>query len=176
MADKATKVAVGMSTAAAITAALAYANTKTAQASGNGLSPELVNLLAVIAASSNSIDDSIIDIINEITKLAINVQGWPPNVNSITALRVGVGVAGTQMPYIAVPDGMTLFIKAWGLNPGWLQVGSSLSACVSINQSFPLIPNETVWYAVQNAENIWIAGTVAGCFACLTVERRKGGG
>ena len=175
MTSQASKVAAGMSTAAAIAAALAWINSRKVQAAGD-IPEELVALIAAIAASADSTDTSTIQILQEITKLAINVQGWPSSTDSITALRVAVLPTGTRMPQIVVPSGMALFIKAWGLNPGWLQVGASLSECVNINQSFPLLPNETVWYFVGNAEDIYIAGTVAGCFACLTVEQRRRGG
>ena len=102
-------------------------------------------------------------------------MGWPTNADSISALRVAIPVAGVRLPYIAIPSGMSLVIKAWALNPGWLQVGASIAASTNVNQSFPMLPNEIVGYQIQNANQIWVAGTVPGCFACLTVELRKGG-
>jgi len=171
------KVAAGMSTAAAIAAALAWINSKKVGAAPEFTLPEeFVQLVAAIAASTDTIDATTQRIIEELATLAISVQGWPGNTDSLTALRVAVAVTGTRLPSIAIPSGMSMVIKAWALNPGWLQVGASIAECTNVNQSFPLLPTEVVIYQVQNADQIYIAGTAVGCFACLTVEQRRGGG
>lgn len=181
-ADGMITVAAGMSTAAAIAAGLALlAAMKRAEAAPPGEVPEipqeLVQLIIAIAASADAVDDNTRAIIAAIKALSFEgALGWPPNVNSGTALRIAIATTGTRMPYIAVPSGMALVIKAWPLNPGWLQVGFSLAECTNVNQSYPLLPNESVGYFIQNADEVYIAATVAGCFACLTVEQRKGGG
>ena len=174
----AAKMAAGMSTVAAIAAALAWINIRKAAPPGGELTlpPEFVQLVAAIAATSDSIDANLLKVITELAKLAINVQGWPANTDSLTALRVAIAVTGTQLPSITIPSGMSLVIKAWALNPGWLQVGATLGECTNLNQSFPLLPSEVVAYQVENADEIYIAGNAAGCFACLTVEQRRGGG
>jgi hypothetical protein len=158
---------------------LAWINSRKVGAAPPGgqlvLPDEFVQLIIAIAASSNKIDDDIQQVIQELSTLAINVQGWPQNTESLTSLRVAILVTGTQLPSITIPSGMSLVIKAWALNPGWLQIGASLAECANVNQSFPLIPSEIVGYQVQNADQIYIAATAAGCFACLTVEQRKGG-
>jgi len=178
--DKASQVAIGVSAAAAIAAALAFAQKAKAATPEipEGvvqLPQELWNLIIAIANALDSVDTDLDTVITELSKLSISVQGWPPNTEGITSLRVAIATTGTILPYIAVPSGMALVIKAWALNPGWLQVGGSLAECSNINQSFSLLPNETAGYFVQNAEQVYIAATVAGCFACLTVEQRKGG-
>ena len=177
MEDRKAGVALAISIPAAIAAAAALA--KKAQAAPKGelvIPKEFWDLIIAIAASAGTIDDSIQKVIQELAKLTINVQGWPVNADSITALRVAVAVTGTRLPDIAVPSGMSLVIKAWTLNPGWLQVGASLAECSNVNQSFPLLPNEVVGYQVQNANQIYIAATAAGCFACITTEQRRRGG
>ena len=170
--DNSAKVAAGASTIAAIAAALAYLKIKKP---GEFVFPdEVVQLIVALAASSEEIRTTVLAILQALG--TGGGQGWPPNADAITSLRVAVAVTGTQLPFIAIPSGMTLAIKAWALNPGWLQVGATQSECTQVNQSFPLLPNEVVTYQVENAEKIYIAGTVAGCFACLTVEQRRLGG
>jgi len=186
--DKASKAAVVVSIGAAVTAAFALLQKRVKAAPLEpsqivGLDEATMNLLIAIAQASGNIDSNTLDALAKlqeiVDKIGVGVpggQGWPPNANSITSLRVVIAVGGTQLPYIAVPSGMSLVIKAWPLNPGWLQIGATLAECASINQSFPLLPSEVVGYQVENADQIFIAATVAGCFACLTVEQRKGGG
>jgi hypothetical protein len=172
--------ALGISITGAIAAALAYINSRKASAAPGGeviLPEEFMQLIIAIAASTDNVDSNINQIIQALNTLAINVQGWPANADSLAALRVDILMTGTQLPFIPIPGGMSLVIKAWALNAGWLQVGASRAECQNVNQSFPLLPSEIVAYQIQNADQIWIAANAAGCFACLTVEqRRKGGG
>ncbi len=175
--DRTAKVAVGVSAAAAIAAAVALSRKSGADGGATQLPQELWDLVIAMAGSLENVDTDLDEVISAIKALSLGGGlGWPLNTNSIAALRVVIPVTGIQLPYIAVPSGMSLVIKAWALNPGWLQVGASLAACVNINQSFPLLPNELVGYQVGNADEIWIAATVPGRFACLTAEFRKGGG
>ena len=169
--DNSAKVAAGASTIAAIAAALAYLKIKKP---GEFIIPdEVVQLIVALAASSEEIRTGVKTIIE---KLGAGGQGWPANTDAITSLRVAVAVTGTQLPFIAIPSGLTLVIKAWSLNPGWLQVGATLGECTNVNQSFPLLPNEVVTYQIENADKIYVGATAAGCFACLTVEQRRLGG
>jgi hypothetical protein len=170
------KVAAGASTFAAIAAALAYLNTKKVAAGEFIIPDEVVQLIVALAASSDEIRAELQTIIGKLGIGGGGGQGWPANTEAITSLRVAVAVTGTQLPFIVIPSGMTLAIKAWTLNPGWLQVGATQGECVNVNQSFPLLPNEVVTYQIENADQIYIAGTVPGCFACLTVEQRRLGG
>jgi hypothetical protein len=173
--DNSAKVAAGASTIAAIAAGLAYLNSKKVAAGEFVIPDEVVQLIVALAASSEEIRLGVQTLIE---KLGIGGggQGWPANTDAITSLRVAVDLTGTQLPFIAIPSGMTLAIKAWTLNPGWLQVGATRAECTNVNQSFPLLPNEVVTYQVENADKIYIGATAAGCFACLTVEQRRLGG
>lgn len=177
--DRAAKLAAGMSTGAAIAALWALLKTGKVQAAG-GIPDELMALIIAMAQNLENIDTDLDDVEAAIKDLALQGGlGWPANTNSITALRVAINpAAGMQLPAIIVPSGMTLVLKAWALNPAWVQVGATIGEAASINQSFPLLPNEIVGYQVQNADQIYVAtaGAVAGCFICLTVEYRKGGG
>jgi hypothetical protein len=165
------KAAAGFSAAAAIAAAIGLLRKQ----AGGVFPPEVIQLLVAIAGTSED-TKGIVQQILEALATGGGGQGWPSNTDSITAVRVAIAVAGTQMPYIAVPSGMALVIKAWALNPGFLQVGATQAECTQVNQSFPLLPNEVVTYQVENADKIWIGATAAGCFACLTVEQRRLGG
>ena len=176
--DRHAKGAAVMSTAAAIAAVLALLKSRKVGAEPGEftLPDEFLQLIAAIAASSDTIDTNVQKIIEELCTLAIAVQGWPANTDSLTALRVAVAVTGTRLPSITIPSGLAMVLKAWALNPGWLQIGASVAECANVNQSFPLLPNEVVAYQVQNADQIYVAATAAGCFVCLTVEQRRGGG
>jgi len=181
MADqKSDKVVLGMSTTAAVAAVMAWiaASKKVGAAPGDGTIPsEVVELIVAIALSADHVDQNTLDIINAVNELSLGSgRGWPENAIGIRSLRVQIVPTGTQLPDVLIPDGMALVIKAWPLNPGWLQVGESLSASGSLNQSWPLIPNEIVWYNVKNANQIYVGANAAGCFANLTVEQKGGGG
>jgi len=175
------KTAAVMSTGAAIMAALAWLNSRKVEAAPPGTIPEeLMNLVIAMAAHADSIDQDLDEVISAIKGISLEGGlGWPQNANAITSLRVAINPAtGVQMPDIVIPSGMALVIMAWPLNPAWLQVGGSIAEASNINQSFPLMPTGIVGYQIENANQIYIAaaGAVAGCFACLTVEQRKGGG
>lgn len=166
--------ALAISVPTAIGLALAYLK---GQKPGDLVIPdEVIKLLMAMAATSEDTKTAVQAILDRLGPDGGVGGGWPPNADSITSLRVQVAVTGTQMPSIFIPSGMALVIKAWALNPGWLQVGASRAECVNVNQSFPLLPSEVLTYQVENADQIYIAGTVAACFACLTVEQKRGGG
>jgi hypothetical protein len=181
--DNKAGAALAISIPAAIAAALALAK-KTQGTGGELVLPkEFVDLVVAIAATSDDINSNTQAIIQALNELAINVQGWPQNADSITGLRVAINPpTGVQLPSIVIPSGMALVIKAWALNPAWLFVGASVGEASNINQSFYLLPSETVSYFVENADHLYIAAmtaagvATAGCFACLTVEQRRRGG
>lgn len=171
------KAAAGFSAAAAISSVMAWLNSRKVSGGDWVFPDEVVQLIVAIAATSEDMKAGLDTIISELQSWEPGTGGgWPANADAITALRVLVAPTGTQLPSITIPSGMTLVIKAWALNPGWLQVGPSLAECTNVNQSFPLLPNETVSYQVENADQIYVSGTIAGCYACLTVEQRRAGG
>lgn len=172
------KVAAGFSLTAAIAAIAVYLQNRKVGGAELVLPDEVIRLLAGIGTGV----DEIYEALRNLT-ITGGGQGWPANANTITALRVAINPAnGVELPAIIIPSGFAMVIKAWALNPAWLWVGASLGECRNINQAFPLLPSETVTYQVQNANQLYIAGmtpagaVTAGCFACLTVEQRKGGG
>jgi len=156
---------------------LAWALLKGQKAGDLVIPDEVIQLLMAMAATSEDTKEAVQEILAKVEMGDGGVgQGWPANANTITALRVLIDVNGTQLPSVFIPSGMSLAIKAWALNPGWLQVGATVAECFNVNQSFPLLPNEVVTYQVENADQIYIAATAAGCFACLTVEQKRQGG
>lgn len=175
------KAAAGFSAAAAIAAALALLR-KPVAGQPPVIPDEIVQLLVAIAGTSDD-TKGIVQEILDLLSTGAGGQGWPANADSITALRVAVNPAtGIQLPSIFIPSGMSLVIKAWALNPAWLWVGASVGEASNINQAFPLLPNEIVTYQVENADQVYVAAmtpggvATAGCFVCLTVEQRRGGG
>jgi hypothetical protein len=180
------KAAAGFSAAAAIAAVLTWLNSRKVAAGEAVIPDEVIQLLVAIAASSDSIDGRVQQILSALATGDGGggiAQGWPPNANSITGLRVSINpAAGMQLPTIVIPSGMALVIKAWVLNPAWLFIGPSIGEVSNINQSFPLLPSETVSYFVEDAHQVYVSARtplgapVGGCYACLTVEQRRGGG
>jgi len=169
------KLAVGISTTAAIAAALAWsAANKQVEASEYGeaaaVPEELMTLVAVVAQKLENIDENTKLLGEGETNLV--VQGWPTNAKGIVAIRFPVPTNGDRLPDIAVPSGMVILMKAYPLNPGWVSIGSSQSESTNINQSWPLLPNEMVWYQIENANQLYASANAAGCFLCLTVEKK----
>lgn len=177
MGERAAKVAVGMSTAAAIAAALAWVNSRRAQAAPGGegfvLPEELVNLIAAIAASADGVDDNTQQIIEEIAKLSIDVQGFPDNVTKIQTVRVVCTIAARayQLPDLDVPNGMRLLISAWPLNVNLIYVGEDQSAATNANRVYALAAGANIGYQVKNAREIWVSAVVAGNSVSVTCEK-----
>ena len=174
--NPATKTAAGMSTAAAVFSALAWLKAGSAQAAG--IPNELMELIIALAQSSEELEATT----RAILEALANGMGWPENTETGVALRVTIPIGGIQIPSIPVPSGMAVLVSAWPLNPGWVHVAFSLPGCVSVEQSYPLLPGQNVSYAVKNADAIYVGGLaggggapIAGCFANVTVEQRQGG-
>lgn len=175
--DHAKVAAVG---SVAATIASVWALLKSGQVAAGEFPQEVIELLLALAQSSVDIHTTTQQILEA---LGAGGQGWPANADAITSLRVSVNPAtGMQLPAIFVPSGMALVVKAYALNPAWLWVGASAAEAGQVNQAFPLLPNEVVTYQVENADQVYVAAmtpagvATAGCFACLTVEQRRGGG
>lgn len=178
------RAALAISVPTALGLAWAYLR---GQKTGDVVIPdEVVQLICAIAATSEETKITVQSILDALQGTNGNgtgvIQAWPPNANSITALRVAITpAAGIQLPAIFIPSGMTLALKAYALNAAWLWVGASMAEAANVNQAFPLLPNEVVTYQVENADQIYVSAMTpagvptAGCFICLTVEQRKGG-
>lgn len=80
-----------------------------------------------------------------------------------------------QLPSIPVPEGMQLVLRGWYTNGGVILVTGDSVTQNQINNSYPLLPNEVVGYRVTNADNIYVAATVAGEFVGVTVEYAQKG-
>jgi hypothetical protein len=175
--DKSAKTALGISTVAIITAAIA-ASRKTAAAPPGGqiiLPPEFVQLVAAILASSDSIDSNLLKIINELANLAINIQGFPPNAPGTRSFSKLCAVANQsyQGDDMEVPEGMSLLIKSYPTNAGAsiIRVASSITDATNPNSSWPLLPNEAVAYQVKNANQIYVSASIAGSLVIFSAER-----
>lgn len=175
------KAGVVIGTTAAIAAAIALLQGRKARAAEPGqivgLDEATMKLLIAIAEAAGSTEDEVKNLANLITRLSIQVQGYPPNTETLIATRVLIAAVNTpyQLPDIAVPDDMSLQIKGWPTNAGIIRVGNSRATCINPNQSWPLLANEAIGYRVKNASAIYVSGTVAGDFAALTVEQRGRG-
>jgi len=168
--------ALAISIPAAIAAAVALAK-KTPPGGELVLPKEFVELIIAIASSSEAIGSNIQEIIQELSTLSVNVQGWPPNVKYVRTFVVQCIAAGTpyQASQTEVPSGMNLVIKSYPLNaPGSLiQIATSAAECLNPNSSYPLIPNEAIAYSVQNAKEFYVSTNVAGSIAVFTAERKE---
>jgi hypothetical protein len=175
--DKSAKTALGISTVAIIAAAIA-ASKKAGAAPPGGqitLPPEFVQLIAAIAASSDDIDSNLLKAIDEISKIAINVQGFPPNALGIRSFSKLCVVANQayQGDDMVVPEGMSLLIKSYPTNAAAsiIRVASSPADATNLNSSWPLLPNEAVGYQVKNANQIYISATIANSIVIFSAER-----
>jgi hypothetical protein len=177
--EKSAKMAAGMSTVAAIAAALAWINSRKAQPSPPGgeliLPEEFVNLVVAIAANSDTIDNNLLKVIDELTKLAINVQGFPANAQGIRSFSKLCAVANQayQGDDMVVPEGMSLLIKSYPTNvaASIIRAASSQSDATNPNSSWPLVPNEAVGYQVKNANQIYVSASIAGSIVIFSAER-----
>jgi len=114
---------------------------------------------------------------------ATAVLCWSPSGKGILTARAIVPMAlgmppspamYVRLPSIAIPQGFSLVIKALPvpLNP----VGSLIFVAESISvlqsgQSYPLVPNEPLPYQIDDADDVWIAASVANAGVAITCER-----
>src|SRR3989304_100438 len=69
---------------------------------------------------------------------------------------------------ISIPDDMAFTIKAAPANAGQIYVARSKAEALSIETSWPLIPNEPISYRVKNASSLWLSGRSPGGHGALT--------
>jgi hypothetical protein len=166
--------AAGLLSIGAITAALiALANKAKAAPGGEIVLPEeFVRLVAAIASTTVDIDSLVAQILNK----GVTVQAWPPNVKYVRSFTVLCTVAG--QPYRAnqmtIPDGMNLVIKNHPTNAAAciIQVATSPADSININSSYPLVRNEAISYAVQDAYEFYVSSNVANQLVVFTAERK----
>lgn len=178
--DKAAQAALGISAGAAVVAALAFLQKRAVAAPGEAaeIPEELWNLIIAIAETSANVDQGIQDVVRELSQLAINVQGFPANTETMTAFRVACQVANQpyQLPALAVTEGMALHLLAFPFNPpapGLILVSSSSPGCLNINQAYPMPPGATKDYFVKNADALWISANAVPAWLVVTVEQRR---
>ena len=172
--SKETNAALAVGGGAALLAAIALMKTGATPASAAttvGLDEPTTQLLVAIA-------QGVVDIETAIASLGSGVgggQGWPPNTEHITALRVPITALnrGHQLPAIDIPDGFQLLMRGWPTNANIIWVAGSELECVNINTAYPLLPNDIVGYGIKNAEAIWVSGGAVGDFVVITVEQRQ---
>lgn len=171
-ADKEANVAAGMGIGAAITGFLVWLRSRIAPAiPGQLVIPdELAELLAATAAAIDRIDKNI-------ASLQVSVQGWPPSTKRIRSFTLTCLVANVayQGPSMLIPDGMHLLLKAspWNGAAAVIQVATSPAECLNVNSSHPLILNEPVSFAIEDAQNIFISTNLAGSQVIFSAEERS---
>lgn len=181
--NRAAKAAVGISAGAAIVAALAFLQKGAAAAPGEDgggtvdLPNELWQLLIAIAQSGGNIETALADVAKELSKLSLNVQGYPPNAEGIASYRFECAIANQAygLPDLEVPDGFPLTLLAWNLNPpgSYVLVGRSAAEATNINQGYPMFPGATKDYFIKNASSLFVSAPVVPSFIVVTAERRR---
>jgi hypothetical protein len=181
--SRAAKAALGISTGAAIASVFALLQKRAAAAPGEDgdgtgeIPKELWDLLIAIAQSGANIEDGIKDLTQALSDLAINVQGYPPNVESIASYRFECAIANQPygLPDLEVPDGFPLTLLAWNLNPpgNYVLVGRSAAEATNINQGYPLFPGATKDFFIKNASSLFVSAPVAPSYIVVTAERRR---
>lgn len=112
-----------------------------------------------------------------------SVLSWSPSAKGILTARIIVPMAlglppspamYVRLPSIAIPQGFSLVVKALPvpLNPlgSLIFVGESIGVLQS-GQSYPLVPNEPVPFRIDDADDVWIAASVAGAGIAIACER-----
>ncbi|MCK5235930.1 MAG: hypothetical protein KAR06_03005 [Deltaproteobacteria bacterium] len=183
MAEKnAGKAGVVIGTAAAIAAAVALLQKRTAQgAPGNGgngvvgLDEATMQLLLAIAQSADNAGQDLSALLQAIDRLALRTQGWVPNADEIVAGRMNVQALNTarQLPHLEIPDDMEIQLKGWPTNAGLIYVASTDPAARNINSVWPLLPNEAIGYRIKNLNSIYFSGNAVGDWVVWTVEYRR---
>lgn len=102
---------------------------------------------------------------------------WPLSTKSIRSFTLVCIAANTpyQGPAMVIPSGMRLLVKAHPLNAvgSVIQVATSAAECLNVNSSWPLILNEPVALAIENAQAIFVSTNVAGSQVIFLAEERR---
>ncbi len=75
-----------------------------------------------------------------------------------------------RLPSIPVPEGMSLLLRGWPTNGGIIYVTGDSAVLNQVNNSYPLLANETLSIRITDASTLHVAATVAGEFIVLAVE------
>lgn len=177
--DRRAGAATVISLSAGIAAAWALLASRRAQAATPGgefvLPDEFVQLIIAMASSAGVIEGQLQQVIEELAKVSVNVQGWPPNTKRIRAFTtncvlVGTAYRASEMP---IPDGMGLIIRSHPANAvgSLVHVAATAADCLNPNSAYPLQPSELVVYNIQNAHDIYVSSTAAGSIVVFSAEQ-----
>jgi hypothetical protein len=74
-----------------------------------------------------------------------------------------------------VPEGFLLVIKASPDNAigGRIYIAPDQAAAVNPNSSYPLVANEAIGYAINDAHDLWVSGDTPGDWVVFTVEKAR---
>ena len=174
--SSASKLAAGMSTTAAIMAALAYLKSGKAEAA-EGIPTELMELVIAIASSADNVDENTLAIIAAIANLKVGGIGWPANTDGTRTFSIQCAAVATpyQVSDMEIPDGMALAIKSSPANAlaSVILVARTPAECLNPNSSWPLILNESMTYKVKNANAFYVSANVPGSIAIFSAEQRS---
>jgi hypothetical protein len=103
----------------------------------------------------------------------IAIFNYPPNPGKIMTQTIIPPMVGQaeRLPDFIIPADKELVIKAQLTNFGVIYVGRTKTEAENPNVGYPLIFNESISYKIRNAQEIWVANTVAGEGVNLTVEQ-----
>ena len=98
---------------------------------------------------------------------------YAPNRDAFICPNVALPVAGApvQMPYIEIPDGMSLVVKSHPANGGLIYIGATRPQSQNVVTAWPLVANEAIAYRVKNANSVWVTPQFANEIVCMTVEQ-----
>lgn len=100
-----------------------------------------------------------------------------PNADTIQNASVPLQIAGVayQLPDMPIPDGMSVLIKSWPKNGGYVYVGATKPDATDPSKCWPLQPGEFVGYRIKNANALWVSGTVAKDLVIISAEKNQRG-
>jgi hypothetical protein len=173
------KYTAAMATGAALASALTLSKQTQAAAATAGIPPELIELIAAMAADLAVTKQALIELLAKLSVSGGAYQGWPPNTNQIVTARYPIAVAlqAIQLDDIPIPDDFELIIKADPTNPvapQRLLVGNSRANAENVNAAWPLLPNEFRGFKVKSARVIWVAATAVPAWVNISVEQPGG--
>jgi hypothetical protein len=166
-----------MSASALIASAVALIRSgSTVSASGSvTLDKATQDLLIAIAAASGESLDAVKAILAQMQGSgAITIKGYPSNFSSGIIGRITFSQANRayRLPAINIPDDVHLVIKAWPANGGLIYVGfSDVAVTTQLEQAYPLLPNEFVGYRVKVGSALYVSGNTVGDSVLYTAEQ-----
>lgn len=174
--DSAAKVAAAMSTLGLAVAAIDLFKKPVAAAAGGEFPPEVLQLLQAIAYGMEASIAQLNDILDAINGLGLQVQGYPPNCDYVTTVRINCQAINQSypVPSLVVPDGFSVLVKAWPGNAVGAFIFVITNPAPNQSMAYPLVFNEAVRLSIKDTGKIHLFTNVAGSQATVTVEQRSG--